>query len=80
MRSLGTGTVVLGLGVIAEVDVIGQDFSRTPLVALLVCPVTELEPAFHHGHASLGKVFRYELGGMAPGHDVDKIGFFLPIL
>ena len=26
------------------------------------------------------KVFRYELGGMTPGHNVDKVGFFLPIL
>lgn len=64
--------LVLGLAV-AEVDVAGHDLGAAAFVPIPVGPVLELELPVDDRHAALGKISGHEVGGVALGHDVDKI-------
>ena len=47
------------------------------IVAIPILPVTDLEPALHHGHAALGHILADELRRLPPSDHIDKIGVLL---
>ena len=57
----------------AEIYVVGNHFRATAVVAVLIFPVADLQPALDHGHAALGEVLADKLGGLAPGNDINEI-------
>ena len=54
-------------------DVAGHDLGAAAFVPIPVGPVLELELPVDNRHAALGKISGHEVGGVALGHDVDKI-------
>ena len=79
MRSIAAlliaAAVTIALGV-TEVDIFGHNLSGTPLVAVVVLPVADLQTPLHHSHAALGEVFADEFSGLAPCNDVDEVRRF----
>jgi len=80
IRGLGPGAAlgVPGLAV-AKVDAAGQNLRAAALVAVPVCPVTHLEPAFHHGHAAFVKILVDELTRVPPRNDVEIVHLLLAV-
>ena len=58
---------------VAEVDAVCNHLCALALVAVLVLPVTDLEPTLDNRHAALGEIAADELSRSLPGYAVDEI-------
>jgi len=61
-------------------QIVGDDFRRAPLSAILGNPIADLQPAIHGNQAAFVQIVGRELRGMPPGDDVDEVCLLLACL